>query len=112
MKNKYFTKTLNVYPLQGTDARLKCVESRTPGFCRLRITNIGKPLQDFFICCDENSLYGVYTRPNLPISTEWFYSNTSISLETYITSGMKDNKIFLCWQENDEDKYAIIQPIL
>lgn len=109
---KYFVQALDVYLLQGTDARLKCMESRTPGFCKLKITNMGKSLQDFYICCNENSLYGVYTRPSLPISINWFCSNASILLETYVTSGMKDNMIILCWHENDEDKYAIIQPIL
>lgn len=112
MAKKYFVQTLKVYPLQGTGARLLCVESRTPGFCNLRITNVGKPLQNLFVCCEEGSLYGAYTKPSLPLLKDYFNNNESIQLETFLIAGMKNGGITLCWQENGEEKYAIIRPVL
>lgn len=112
MKRNSFVQTLDVFPLQETCAQLECVESRTPSFCRLRITNKGETLLKFNICCEEGSRFGIYTRPHLPISIDYFSTNTSFQLETYLTTGMKDKIIILCWQEKDEDKYAIIQPII
>lgn len=103
---------IRIYPLQETYAQLKCEEIRIPGSCRLTITNVGKPLQDFHIFCEEGSRYGNYTKPHLPLSIECFKWNSSLLLETFLTTGMKDNYLILCWHEDGIEKYAFIQPRL